>query len=448
MEGMRSRASSRLRLAMGVLAVSVAASAALGPPASAGAGDVHVRRVSLDWRGDEISATSVDPALSGDGRFVAFHSYGSSVSGVNVNKRPQVYRRNLSTGSVQLVSQGFGGAAPSAVSDEGIALSGTGRFVAFGSKAANLTLDDDDNGVTDVFVRDMSEGSTELISWGDGESGSNESRLPSISDDGRFVAFYSWARDLVPAGATAAVPQIYVFDRALGEMRMVSVSSGGAIGNQGSYVPRISGNGRYLAYYSEATNLSGVDGNRRSDVYRTDLVTGTTALVSRRESGPVGNGYSSEVSISDDGQRLAFMSGSRNLVAHDTNGRRDVFLADFEGPWMRRVSVSDSEAQGVGSEVLLNFAEITGDGSAVAFVSGFSNLVRADRNGQEDLFVRRVNSGRTLRVSVRATGAEATQDAGWPAVARTPGVVAWVTWETLRTGDNNGEGDVYLRKFP
>ncbi len=214
----------------------------------------------------------------------------------------------------------------------------------------------------------------------DGNGGSYE---PSISGDGRFVAFWSPATNLVP-GDTNSKEDVFVHDRQSGTTTRVSVDSLGVQGNGASLFPSISGDGRFVAFQSRATNLVPGDTNGWSDVFVHDRQTGTTTRVSVDSSGVQGNLDSSFPSISGDGRFVAFYSFANNLVSGDTNGRADVLVHDRQSGTTTRVSIDSSGIQG---KSLSEHPSISGDGRFVAFESAATNLVPGDTNAKRDVFV-------------------------------------------------------------
>ena len=157
-----------------------------------------------------------------------------------------------------------------------------------------------------------------------GTQGNGNSENASISGDGRYVAFESYATRLVH-NDTNGERDIFVHDRKTGKTTRVSIRSNGTQGNNGSYDPSISGNGRYVAFESAATNLVQNDTNGMEDVFLHDRKTGKTTRVSKRSNGTQGNGESVYVSISGNGRYVAFESDASNLVKNDTNDDEDVF---------------------------------------------------------------------------------------------------------------------------
>ena len=227
---------------------------------------------------------------------------------------PQIERLSLDSAG----DEGRGDSIEASVSD-------AGRWVAFHSYADDLVADDL-NKHEDVFVRDRDLNTTELISANPaGDPGDDDSIQAVISGDGQFVAFRSRATDLV-AGDTNQRWDIFVRDRAAGSTERVSVSSTGVEANHHSTDPDISDNGRYVVFRSLAANLVASDSNNRADVFVHDRTTGQTAIVSRPAVGE-SNGMSHEPAISGDGQWIAFESDATNLITGDANRARDIFRA-------------------------------------------------------------------------------------------------------------------------
>lgn len=320
--------------------------------------------------------------------------------------------------------------------------SADGRFVAFVSNASNL-IGGDTNGLPDVFVRDRRAGSTRRVSVSSaGAQGNGNSFSPSISADGRFVAFYSSASNLV-GGDTNGSYDVFVRDRQTGKTRRVSVSSAGSQGDGRSSAPSISANGRLVAFESLASNLVGGDTNGSSDVFVRDRRTDTTRRISVSSAAVQGDGASVDPSISPDGRLVAFGSLASNLVGGDTNGSSDVFVRDRQTGKTRQVSVSSAGTGGNGQS---HAPSISFDGRFVAFYSDASNLVGADANGTFDVFVRDRQTGRTRRVSVSSTGVEGD------GVSTSPSISAdgrFVSFDSLASnlvgGDTNGAYDVFVR---
>ena len=274
-------------------------------------------RVSVSSSGTQGNKASSYPAISWDGLHVAFESDASNLVLGDAWGFKDAFVHDRLTGNTKLVSkdssgnQGYGASTTVSVSEDG-------NYVAFVSYASNL-VPDDTNGVSDIFVRDRQASTTERVSVdSSGNEGNGHSQDPSISGDGRYVAFSSYATNLVPGDSNGV--QIYVHDRQTGATEQVSVDASGNAGNDDSNGPSISGDGRYVAFYSDATDLVPGDTNGRSDVFVHDRQTGTTERVSVDSSGNQGSSHSLSPSISVDGRYVAFHSKASNLVPGDTNG--------------------------------------------------------------------------------------------------------------------------------
>ena len=321
------------------------------------------------------------------------------------------------------------------------AVSADGRWVAFTSAADNLVAGDT-NGATDIFVHDRLTGTTERVSVSSsGAQADGASELPTISADGRFVAFRSLADNLV-SGDTNATWDIFVRDRATGVTQRVSVSSTGGQGSGTSRDPALSADGRYVAFASTSANLVAGDTNGAQDIFVHDRLTGTTSLVSVDSSGSEGNADSYNPSLSADGQRLVFDSDASNLVPGDTNAARDVFVRDLAAGTTSRLSVDSAGTQGNGDS---SRARISADGSLVVFTSWASNLVAGDTNARSDIFLRDLSAGSTVRVDLRPGGGQTHYNSDFAAISPGGGFIAYYSTDTgLVAGDTNGVGDVFV----
>lgn len=322
-------------------------------------------------------------------------------------------------------------------------LSADGRYLAFQSTAWNL-VDDDGNGVTDIFVRDMRLKTTSRVSVDSlGVEGDADSEWPSLSADGRFVAFLSAASNLVP-GDTNGAQDVFVHDRETGQTTRVSVDSAGAQGDADSYFdPRISADGRYVAFASYAGNLVADDDNGQLDVFVHDRHLAITSRVSVDSFGRQGNAYSWLPDISADGRFVSFASGAGNLVDGDDNGVVDVFVHDRVTGQTTRVSV---DSAGNGGDGESSYPRLSANGRFVAFHSQASNLVANDTNEYFDVFVHDRETGQTSCVSGNSAGVENDGNAELPVISGDGRYVAFHSSAgNLLPGDTNGTWDVFLR---
>jgi len=440
----RSRITIRAAVSAAVLLVAVLATlAVLMWPAVAAA---HVlERVSVaDDEAQANNSSDYRTAISADGRFVVFASDASNLVPGDTNGFSDVFVRDRQTGTTERVSvstDGREGNDHSGIS--GVAISADGRYVAFDSSAGNLIVESDSAGQSAVFLRDRDAGTTVQVSVGTGGGPANGGSWgPSISADGRYVAFVSAASDLV-AGDTNNAHDIFVRDLQTGTTQRVSLTAADQQTDGDSWDCAISGDGRYVAFQSSADDLVSGDTNGQDDIFVRDLQAGTTERVSVSNNEYQSNAGSYGPSISADGRYVAFPSDASNLVVSDTNGRRDAFVRDRQAETTVRVSVSSSGAQG---NLSSGSRAISADGRYVAFLSYASNLVPGDTNGIEDVFVRDLQTGTTHRVNTSASGAQANGATWMGAALSADG--RYVTFESdasnLVSGDTNGGGDVFI----
>jgi Tol biopolymer transport system component len=307
----------------------------LTPAGSVRAMPGNTTRVSVATGGGQANSGSFDPSISADGRYVAFVSAATNLVSGDTNNFQDIFVHDRQTGQTTRVSVASDGTQANGHS-YAPSISADGRYVAFASLASNL-VSGDTNGAWDVFVHDRQTGETTRVSVAsDGTQaiGFFFGSSPSISADGRYVAFDSWATNLV-SGDTNDKPDVFVHDRQTGQTTRVSVSSDGTQANGGpgwsGNPSSISADGRYVAFHSYADNLVSGDTNSATDIFVHDRQTGVTTRVSIASDGTQANGFSASPSISADGRYVAFMSGATNLVSGDTNNDWDVFVHGREG---------------------------------------------------------------------------------------------------------------------
>jgi Tol biopolymer transport system component len=414
--------------------------AAAATPAGVGLGAV-AHRVPGDRSGQRGNAQSSQSAISADGRFVAFWSFATNLVAGDTNNEWDIFVRNRRTQLTSRVSVGPGGQQANGFNQDP-AISAHGRFVVFMSDATNLVAGDT-NGTTDVFVRDRRTHVTHRVSVGPGGLQANgRSFAPAISADGRFVAFASTASNLV-AGDTNGTDDVFVRDRRTHVTHRVSVGPGGLQANNSSVNPAISADGRYVAFWSGASNLVAGDTNNTVDVFVRDRVAQVTRRVSVGPGGQQPNDSSVEPAISAHGRFVAFISFASNLVAGDTNQSPDVFVQDRRTQVTRRVSVGPGgqQANGFSSQ-----PAISAGGRYVAFTSDASNLVAGDTNQSPDVFVRDRRTQVTRRVSVGPGSQQANSQSFDPAISAHGLLVAFASAASnLVAGDANNTVDVFVR---
>lgn len=411
-------------------------------------------RVSVSSSGAQALGESLDPAVSQDGRFVAFVSGAGNLVAGDTNGVRDVFvrdRKNKTTERVSISTSGKQGSGDSGGGisySRSVAISANGRYVAFLSHAPDLVANDT-NGVADVFVRDRQQRTTRRVSVSStGAQVLNHSGLAgvAVSADGRYVAFESHAAGLV-GDDTNGFDDIFVHDRQSGETRRVSLGRGGAQVRGASFFPALSADARYVAFASEAPDVVSGDTNGTTDVFVHDRQSGVTARASVGPGGVQGSMPSGRygVAISADGRFAAFAADAPQLVSGDTNSTTDVFVRDRVGGRTERVSVGTGMVQANSWSFQ---PSISRDGRFVAFGSWASSLVSPDDNGVPDVFLRDRTAGTTARVSVTSAGGEARGHSGQVGIGISADgrFVAFQSYATnLVSGDTNVRGDVFLR---
>ncbi len=332
--------------------------------------------------GDFANGRSVSPSLSADGRVVAFTSHASDlIVGDVPGPGGDIYVRDMDSGITERISRTHDGVGTPNGPSSSPSLSADGRRIAFHSLADNLVAGDVADFFDDVFVHDRDSGITRRISVG----ANSFSQAAAISADGRRVVFTSRASNLVPDDLNDR-DDVFVHDLDSGITQLVSTSAFGSGADRASSSPAVSGDGRYVVFATTATNLIAAgDDNGYRDIYLRDLVAGTTQLISRGMDGALSNGHSYSPCISADGQRIGFSSDASNLVPDDSNGPvRDVFV--HEPASGRTWRVSRAADGGAGNDTSENCG-LSGDGRYIAFESTASNLLDDDGNGHvNDIF--------------------------------------------------------------
>lgn len=394
---------------------------------------------SLATSGSVGDTHSRHPAISADGRRVVFESRSTSFDGASPTAVQQIFVRDRWSGTLACVSRGALG--PADLPCSAASISSDGRYVAFSSAATNLVAGV--AGMSQVYVADLTTGALEVVSRSPGGApGDGPSGFASLSADGRYVAFAGGATNLVAADVNGR-NDVFVRDRALGTTELVSVGPGGVQGDDFSTGSVLSTDGRYVAFYAAATNLIAGDTNGLFDVFVRDRASGTTERVSVSSSAVQGDNHSFDGSLSDDGRFVAFHSQASNLVPNDTNPQGDVFVHDRALGTTTCVSVDPSGATGIG---LSRTPHLSSDGRFVAFTSFVSTLVPGDVNGLSDVFVRDLVAGTTERVSVATDGSDGNNGFDDAQVTTNGRYVVLESFASnLTPNDGNGAWDVFVR---
>jgi Tol biopolymer transport system component len=431
--------------------------------AGAGAAPGTTERLSVNGSGTEGNRATDLPAVSPDARYVVFASEATNFAPVDGNGAKDVFLRDRQLNTIERVSLNnlTGGDADRA--SDAPDVSDDGRYVVFESLATDLIGTDtnadfvcdvgcDTNNTWDIFVRDRQAGTTVRASVSTaGVEANGASHGPTISADGRYVAFYSIADNLVGSDGNGN-SDVFVRDLQSNTTTRVSVSTAGVEGNFASDYAAISGNGQFIAFASFASNLVTIDNNGYfRDIFVRDRVNNITQKVSVSTAGVLGDGESTSPSISADGRYVAFESAASTMVTGDTNTCTgyatsgtcpDVFVRDRQLNTTTRLSVDSIGTQA--NDASAN-PSISDDGRWIAFSSLASNLVSGDLNTVADAFARDQVAARTARLSTDSTGAEGDAASMNPAAPNGGRLTVFASdATTLVTGDGNNFRDVFL----
>ncbi len=410
-------------------------------------------RVSINSSGAQSNSGSDGVSISTDGRYIAFISWASNLVNGDTNGVEDAFVRDTQTNTTTRVSLSSSGIQGNARTEwqTGTAISGDGRYIVFASYANNLVTGDT-NGELDIFVRDMQTGSTTRVSVDSNEiQGNSASYSFSISANGQYVAFQSFSNNLV-TGDTNGVDDIFVRDLWGGTTSRISTGTSGIQGNAGNTISSstisISADGRFVTFNSYATNLVVGDNNGYEDIFLRDTSLNTTALISIGLNEIAGNGRALGSSISANGRFVAFSSTASNLIIGDTNVNQDIFIRDIQLNITTRVSVDSNGTEQTGHNwYTMQVLSISGNGRFVTFATDAGNLVSGDTNGEFDIFVRDIQLSTTTRVSVNSNGSQSRGVAHRPVISA-DGLYTTFTSGAydLVNGDTNGHWDIFVHK--
>ncbi len=403
-------------------------------PGFAGVGIISL--VTHDLSNDPADDDSFVGDISPDGRYICFNSYATDIVSGDTNGTWDVFLLDTQgSGTPVLISTGPNGIGDSY--SESCSISDDGRYVAFMSDATNLVTGDT-NGAPDIFIKDTQTGTIAKVSedW-QGAATDGDSFNPDISGDGRYVAFTSAATDILP-GDTNGTYDVFWEDT---QTHTTKVASSG--GNNVSDHPAISGDGSYVAFDSYADNLVIGDSNSSSDVFRWKASDSTLQLVSYGNS-TMGNGDSQLPSITSDGRYVVFESAANNWVTGDNNGSFDIFRRDITGGTLERVS--NAVNQNLAASGPSSGASISADGRYIVYSSIGTDIVVGDTNGSvADIFFEDMLTATTRLISVDSTGTAANGGSANPLVSADGRFVIFQSAASnLVSGDTNSKQDVFI----
>lgn len=406
----------------------------------------------------QANAPSHSPAVSADGRYVVFVSLANNLVPGDTNNVADIFLFDREAGMIERVNLNDAGEQANDTS-AGPSISSDGRFVAFVSWASNLTPGDQNlcpdslnipRSCADVYLRDRSTGETILLSQFDGIAGDGHSGnlvmpggvfevMTSISGDGSRVAFTTQASNLVGSERYNA---LMVVDPITKEIWRVDQTHDGSPPNGYSYWPNLSADGRFLAFQTDASNLVDDDLNGALDVYVYDLDEGQLLRVTTGREGTGGKGHSRMPSISNDGRYLAFRSGAWDLVEADENNADDIFLYDLDESRTYLITVLPDGIQADGHSTN---PVISGDGRYVVFTSLAGNLVDGDHNGTWQIYLYDLVDGNIRRLSQTEGGLVGNQPSHSPVISGDGTYLLFTSAATnLVPNDVNGVEDLFM----
>ncbi len=399
-------------------------------------------RVSVNGGAGEGNANSGEPNISTTGQFVTFKSDADNLVSGDTNEVTDIFLTDWAAGTIQRTSLDSSENQADS-SSYGAHVSPDGRYVTFVSLATNL-VSNDLNGTWDVFIRDLQNGTTERTSFGYvTKPADGTSENAQISGNGRFIGYVSQASNLIFSD-TNTKQDIFVHDRLTNVTKRISISNEGEEATLDSYRPRISYNNKYIAFDTASPNLVSDDTGSYSDVFVYAWGTDALEAVSRNNSGVLGNSNSTDASISTDGRLVAFVSTANNLVNPGANSTfvSDIFVYDQQNDTIEWVSPSTSGTEGNSNS---SAPRISADGQFVTFQSAASNLVLGDTNGQIDIFVYERGPDLLERVSLSNLGAQANLSCENPDISSDGRFVAFESTSTsLVPGDTNSAKDIFV----
>lgn len=407
-----------------------------------------VTRMSLAYTGTEGTGGGISlipywrsSSVSEDGTKVAFESNLAHLVPADGSNNADIFVKDTTSGEIELVSVPLPPFSPSGQSFSP-SISADGRMVAFSSDDPNL-VPGDSNGFYDVFVRDLQLDTTTLVSAGGGPANDYmDIGKAMISGDGTKVVFGSRATNLVTGGPDQGA-NIFLRDLVSNTTQLVSVSASGEFGNGED--PSVSADGRFVAFTTTSAllkpGLVSVPG-----IVRKDMLTGAVAWVSHALAPQTGGG-GTWAGISADGQHVAFISDSNNFVENDPDFH-DVFV--WDAATNNNVKASESFTGGVANNDSYKRPSLSGDGRYVAFSSDASDLVPDDVNGHEDVFVRDLSTSTTTKVSTALPDVQSGPgDSALPWISSSGRFVSFESNAAdLVDDDTNHKADIFLQRDP
>lgn len=412
-----------------------------------------------DGRQGNGRSENVWASVSGDGRRVVFNSRATNLVRGRIGRAAHLYVRDLANSTTELVDVSSDG-TPGNADSFGATISADGRWAAFTSDATNL-VEGKSTDAFDVYAHDRETGVTKRVSLAaDGRPGNAMSFRAQISGNGRFVTFVSMASNLIP-GQAGGISTCFVYDLLADTLEMVTVNSDGEPADGLCQAPSISSDGRFVAFTSRATNLAPGQASGIWNVYVRDRERRTTTLVSDGMTGGLGGGSAGAElagpgqspltargslgdSISPDGRYVAFGSWVSHLIPGDRNDTLSLYLRDLADGTTEKISVAHDGGQA--DDMTFFTASVSAGGRYVAFASRATNLVPGDSHpGLWHVYLRDRELSTTERISVAPDGAKANGESAYPVISADGSTIAFISAAAnLVANDSNGQMDVFF----
>ncbi|MEW2252398.1 TolB family protein [Streptomyces sp. NPDC058733] len=416
--------------------------AAAAGTASAG-GDTVL--VSVGLGGRPADGPSERASVSADGHLVVFTSHATNLVRGDRNHCTDVFLRDLTAGTTTRVDRGYDGSESDGCTGIDPIISSDGRYVVYSADSTNLVRGVRD-GRSHIYRTDLRTGQTTLASAAaDGTPGNGDSMRPTLSADGRYVAFATSADNLIPGDTPASTWDTVVRDMVTGKVVRTSAASDGTPGDAASDGTQISADGRYVTFFSNATNLVPGDTNKKVDEFLHDTATGRTTRLSVSAAGVESDQITIGGTISDDNRYVVLNSHATNLTAESPDtAQNHIYLQDLQEGTLRLI---DKGADGVPAPGGTFWASISGDGRHIPMASAGPALVPGDTNGVRDIFVADLPDATLRRVSVGADGQQADAASYFPDADQHANAVVFTSYATnLVAGDTNGQPDVFVHR--
>ncbi|MBT2467898.1 hypothetical protein J7E97_08420 [Streptomyces sp. ISL-66] len=441
----RAACAAMLGTALTLVAVAAAPAPAAGRRGPATTDDTLL--VSVGMGGQPANGPSERASISGDGRLVVFASHASNLVRGDRNDCSDVFLRDVNRGTTTRVNEGLRGAESNGCTGIDPIISANGRYVVYSADSTNLVSGGTD-GKSHIFRTDLETGRTVLASAAaNGAQGNGDSMRPTITADGRYVAFATSADNLIPGDTPASVWDTVVRDMTTGAVVRTSRAADGTPGDAASDGTQISADGKFVTFFSNAANLTQGDNNHKVDEFLHELATGRTTRLSVSPEGVESDQITIGGTISDDNRYTVLNSHATNLTAQSpATGQNHTYLQDLQTGELRLI---DKGADGVPAPGGTFWASITGDALHIPMSSSGANLVAADTNNVRDIFVADLPGGELRRESVSSTGEQGNAASYFPEADQDASHVVFTSYASnLTAGDTNGQPDIFVRRHP